>query len=66
MSELDAALRVVELPSALAELLASLSRATSHVPQRRIRHDFFFAMLTQPDALWQKAFKTITPAEPAS
>jgi len=60
MSELDTALRtteLTELPVGLAKLRGALSRATSHIPERRVRHDFFFAMLTLADSQWKKMWK---------
>ena len=54
MSEVDNALRLPIPPPNLAELHGSLSRATSHVPQRRVRHRVFFAMLTSKDASWRE------------
>ena len=57
MLKLDATLKTTEpanLPVGLARLYQSLSRATSHVPERKVRHDFFFAMLTLPDGKWRE------------
>ena len=45
------------LPAGLARLQRALSRQTSHIPPRKVRHQFFFAMLTSPDANWDKAWK---------
>jgi len=42
-----------EPPPGLAELHATLSRATSHVKERLIRHEHFFKMLTLPEARWR-------------
>ena len=52
MLELNLALRNMELPIGLARLHGALSRATSHIPQRKTRHEFFFAMLTASDDAW--------------
>jgi|CXWL01.1.fsa_nt_gi hypothetical protein len=57
MLKLDATLKTTEpanLPAGLARLYQALSRATSHVPERKVRHDFFFAMLTLPDGKWRE------------
>jgi hypothetical protein len=57
MSELDATLKTTELvnlPAGLVKLHQSLSRATSHIPERKVRHDFFFAMLTLSDGKWRE------------
>lgn len=57
MSDLDTTLKTTELadlPAGLTRLHEALSRATSHVPQRKVRHKFFFAMLTLPDNSWQE------------
>lgn len=53
MFALDSALRTLEPPPVLADLKQALSRATSHVPQRRIRHEHFFAMLTLSESAWR-------------
>ncbi len=64
MSKLDGTFRSVEptnLPRGLASLHEALSRATSHVPQRKVRHDFFFAMLTLPEGKWREKCEKSTP-----
>lgn len=62
MLELDKALKATnQLPTGLAHLREALSRATSHTPQRRIRHDFFFAMLTLPDQQWREQWDQYRP-----
>lgn len=56
MSDLDVTLKTTELanlPTGLTQLHEALSRATSHVPERRVRHKFFFAMLTKPESSWR-------------
>lgn len=60
MERLDKVLKtkdVSRLAPRLARLHAALSRQTSHIPPRRIRHDFFFAMLTSNDAQWRKMWQ---------
>ncbi len=60
MSELDAALKTADpakLPRGLTRLQQALSRQTSHIPPRRIRHDFFFSMLTSADTQWKKIWR---------
>jgi hypothetical protein len=57
MYELDSTLRKTELPRGLAKLRGALSRATSHIPERQVRHDFFFGMVTSGDTDWKKMRK---------
>jgi hypothetical protein len=60
MTELDKTMKTTEpkdLPKGLGSLHAALSRATSHVPQRRVRHEFFFGMLTLTDGAWREKCK---------
>ncbi|MFC2050785.1 DUF262 domain-containing protein [Chloroflexota bacterium] len=52
MRFLHDALKLAEPPQGLARLKEALSRGTSHIPQRKIRHDFFFEMLTLQSSLW--------------
>jgi hypothetical protein len=63
MSELDTALKttaLADLPAGLTRLYGALSRATSHVPERKVRHDFFFTMLTQPESKWREKCERIS------
>ncbi len=60
MRDIDEALRIEEPPQGLADLHATLSRATSHVRERRIRHRHFFDMLTLPEPLWQQSWDKAT------
>lgn len=60
MFAMDVALKAKEPPPGLAELLDALSRATSHAPQRLLRHDHFFAMLTLPESSWGERWNKIT------
>jgi hypothetical protein len=56
MLELDHALKMAdpaELPKGLTKLQHSLSRQTSHIPPRRVRHAFFFSMLTSANTQWK-------------
>jgi hypothetical protein len=53
MLDLDAALNAPELPAGLVRLHRALSRATSHIPERRVRHEFLYAMITQSDKAWR-------------
>jgi len=46
MRQLDTALRSVPPPRELADLHEAMSRGTSHVGSRRVRHTHFFSMLT--------------------
>lgn len=47
-------LKPEEPPEKLAYLKGALSHATSHVPQRRTRHEHFFAMLTLSPRSWDE------------
>ncbi len=69
MFEMEHALRLFETPEGFAEMELSgtpigladlhqaLSRATSHVPQRQVRHDHFVALLTAIEGDWRKRWK---------
>lgn len=59
MSALDAALKPVMLPPGLGELNDALSRQTSHVPPRRIRHEHFYALLNLPEKSWNKRWEKL-------
>ena len=52
MYAVDKALKQTEPPPGLADLYDTLSRATSHVRERRIRHSYFFKMLTLSEQDW--------------
>ncbi len=69
MFEIEHALGLFETPEGLAEMELSgtpigladlhqaLSRATSHIPQRQVRHDHFFALLTAMEGDWRNRWK---------
>jgi len=63
MFALDAALKSKTLPPGLGELNDALSRQTSHIPPRRIRHDHFYALLNLPEESWNERWRqlNITP-----
>ena len=63
MFAMDAALRTKEPPPRLAELLEALSRATSHIPQRRVRHDHFYALLTLSESSWRERWNQMTSTD---
>jgi hypothetical protein len=63
MFAMDAALRKMEPLPGLAELHEALSRATSHVPQRQVRHDHFYAMLTLSESSWRERWKQMTSSD---
>lgn len=52
MFSIDEALKQEEPPLGLKELHDTLSRSTSHVTERRIRHSYFFEMLTLSEQDW--------------
>jgi hypothetical protein len=56
MFAMDAALRAEQPPAGIASLVEAFSRATSHIPQRRVRHDHFYAMLTLSESAWHEAW----------
>ena len=60
MRDLDEALKPAQPPSGLADLHSALSRGTSHIPKRRVRHEQFFWMLTLPDGPWRERWLTLT------
>ena len=53
MLQMDDALRPVEVPPGLAGLKRSLTSATSHIPQRRIRNEHLVKMLSFSDRDWE-------------
>lgn len=57
MLALDMVLKTTELfnlPKGLSALSEALSRATSHIPERKVRHNFFLGMLILPDKKWNE------------
>ena len=59
MQDLHEVLKSPEPPEGLAELHSTLSRATSHVRERRIRHEHFYNLLTLPDAAWDHRWQKL-------
>jgi len=59
MLALDSALKPVMLPPGLGELNDALSRQTSHIPPRRIRHEHFYALLTLAQEPWNERWKRL-------
>ena len=59
MFTLDAALKPVMLPPGLGQLNDALSRQTSHVPPREIRHDHFYALLNLPENSWNDRWEQL-------
>ena len=53
MVQIDDALRPAEVPPGLASLKKSLTSATSHIPERRIRNEHFINMLSLSDGDWE-------------
>jgi hypothetical protein len=67
MSELSNTLKATELrdlPAGLTDLQEALSRATSHIPQRKVRHEFFFNMMTQTNRAWKAMWERFVPRLP--
>jgi len=62
MHDIDQALRQIEPPPGLANLYATLSQATSHVRERKIRHNYFFKMLTLAEQDWCSYWNQLTTA----
>ena len=62
MYAVDEALKQTEPPRGLADLYDTLSRATSHVRERRIRHSYFFKMLTLSEQDWRDYWNQLTTA----
>ena len=62
MFSIEEALKQAELPLGLKELRETLSRATSHVAERRIRHRYFFKMLTSSEQDWHSYWEQLTTA----
>jgi hypothetical protein len=63
MYALDVTLRPVRLPPGLADLHDALSRQTSHIPPRLVRHEHFHAMLTLSEGSWQDRWKHIAASD---
>jgi hypothetical protein len=59
MFDLDAALKPVMLPPGLGALNDALSRQTSHIPPRKVRHDHFYALLNLPEESWNERWKQL-------
>lgn len=63
MRDLHDVLKLPEPPRGLSDLHATLSRATSHVGERRTRHEHFYNLLTLPDAAWDDRWHELGGAE---
>ena len=63
MLDLHHVLKLPEPPEGLASLHATLSRATSHVHERRIRHEHFYNLLSLPDTAWNGHWEDLGGAE---
>ena len=63
MRDLDDVLKLQDPPEGLSDLHSTLSRATSHVRERRIRHEHFYEMLTLPDAAWDLRWQELGGAD---
>jgi hypothetical protein len=59
MFALDTALKPVMLPPGLGELNDALSRQTSHIPPRKIRHEHFYALLNLAQEPWNERWKRL-------
>jgi hypothetical protein len=57
MFYLDAQMRGPAPAPDLVRLQEALSRGTSHVPQREVRHEHFFDMLALPERAWLKKWE---------
>jgi len=62
MLNIDAALKQEERPPGLKDLYDTLSQATSHVAERRIRHSYFFKILTLSKQDWRDYWDQLTTA----
>jgi len=60
MYSIEKALKQEEPPPGLEELHDTLSRATSHVAERRIRHSYFYKMLTLSEHDWHSYWGQLT------
>jgi hypothetical protein len=60
MLSIDKALKQEEIPDGLKELHDTLSRSTSHVKERRIRHSYFFKMLALSERDWRSYWDQLT------
>jgi hypothetical protein len=62
MMNIHEVLNQKEPPEGIADLHATLSQSTSHVRERKIRHDHFFKMLTLPKPIWRDRWAQLTTA----
>lgn len=62
MLDLDAALQQASLAPGLSPLRDALSRQTSHVPPRELRHQHFFDLLTLSKDDWAEKWKALNSA----
>ena len=60
MVQMDEALRPADVPPGLASLKKSLTSATSHIPERRMRHEHFLKMLSLSDGDWESHWHKLT------
>jgi hypothetical protein len=59
MSELNHVLIPELMPHGLIALAEALSKTTSHIPARQIRHEHFYALLNLPEAQWIERWKSL-------
>ena len=59
MGAIHEVLKQEEIPLGLVDLHSTLSRATSHTRERRIRHNHFSNMLTLPVSVWRTHWTNI-------
>jgi hypothetical protein len=60
MLVIHSALSSLELPPALADLQTSLTRRPSHANERRVRHNYFYEMLTLSESSWSERWSQLT------
>ena len=63
MQDLHDVLKAPEPLQGLSDLHSTLSRATGHVRERRIRHEHFYDLLTLPDKAWEHRWQELGGAE---
>ena len=63
MRDIHDVLKASEPPAGMSDLHSTLSRATGHVRERRIRHEHFYNLLTLPDPAWDLRWQELGGAE---
>jgi hypothetical protein len=66
MADISTLLSSEQPPHGVAALIDAFSKGTSHIPQRRVRHEYFYAMLTLSEDSWHKKWAEMTSSGPST